>query len=45
MAPNFWSSFILIIVLLHFVVGFGYLVYKLTPRKGDVKVDPEKDQS
>lgn len=27
---------ILIILILHFVVGFGYLVYKLSPRKKDI---------
>ena len=32
---GFWTQLILIIVVLHFVVGFGYLVYKLSPRKKD----------
>lgn len=27
---------ILIILVLHFVVGFGYLVYKLSPRKKEI---------
>ncbi len=31
---NFWSILILVIVLAHFVVGFGYLMYKLSPKKG-----------
>jgi hypothetical protein len=26
-------TIILIVLILHFVVGFGYLVYKLSPRK------------
>jgi hypothetical protein len=25
----------MVLVILHFVVGFGYLIYKLSPRKGD----------
>lgn len=31
---NLWSVFILIVVLAHFVVGFGYLVFRLSPKKG-----------
>lgn len=33
------------IVLLHLVVGFGFLIYKLSPRKKTVKIEvpePEK---
>jgi Tfp pilus assembly protein PilO len=29
-------TIILIILILHFVVGFGYLVYKLSPRKKEI---------
>jgi hypothetical protein len=29
------TSIGLIIILLHLVVGFGFLIYKLSPRKGD----------
>jgi len=32
---NFWYYFIVAVVILHFVVGFGYLIYKLSPRKSD----------
>ncbi len=32
---NFWYYFIMAVVILHFVVGFGYLIYKLSPRKSD----------
>ena len=32
---NFWSTFILIVVIIHFVIGFGYLVYKLSPQGKD----------
>jgi uncharacterized protein YqhQ len=37
---NFWFYIIIAIVLLHVVVGFGYLIYKLSPRK---KEDKNKD--
>jgi hypothetical protein len=26
---------LLAVILLHFIVGFGYLIYKLSPRKKD----------
>lgn len=38
---NFWYYIFIIIVLLHVIVGFGYLVYKLSPRKKDD--DSKKD--
>jgi len=34
---NFWFYIIMIIVILHFLVGFAYLIFKLSPRKGDKK--------
>jgi hypothetical protein len=34
---NFWYYFIMVVVILHFVLGFGYLIYKLSPRKNDKK--------
>ena len=34
---NFWLYFIMVIVILHFVIGFGYIIYKLSPRKSDKK--------
>ncbi len=34
---NFWFYTIMIIVIAHFVVGFGYLIYKLSPKKEDKK--------
>jgi len=34
---NFWYYFIMVAVILHFVIGFGYLIYKLSPRKSDKK--------
>ena len=30
---NFWFYTIMIVVILHVVVGFAYLLYKLTPKK------------
>jgi uncharacterized protein YqhQ len=35
MTSGFWEKIIIAVILLHFVVGFGYLIYKLSPRKGD----------
>ncbi len=32
---NFWFYFLIVAVILHFVIGFGYLIYKLSPRKSD----------
>jgi hypothetical protein len=34
---NFWTFFVIAIIVLHFVVDFGYLIYKLSPMKGDKK--------
>ncbi len=31
------TTIVIIILALHFVVGFGYLIYKLSPRKEDKK--------
>jgi len=44
---NFWYYFIMVVVILHFVLGFGYLIYKLSPRKSDKKKDEilDKDDS
>jgi hypothetical protein len=39
METGFWEKIILVIIVLHFVVGFGYLIYKLSPRKGDKKME------
>lgn len=32
---NFWYYFIMAVVILHFIIGFGYLIYKLSPKKSD----------
>ncbi len=42
---NFWYYFIMVAVILHFVVGFGYLIYKLSPRKSDKKKEETSDES
>lgn len=34
---NFWFYTIMIVVILHIIVGFGYLIYKLSPKKKDEK--------
>ena len=41
---NFWYYFIMAAVILHFVVGFGYLIYKLSPRKSDKKKEEISDK-
>lgn len=38
---NLTTKIILALIALHLVVGFGWLVYKLTPRKTDKEDDPE----
>ena len=40
---NFWFYFIMVVVILHFVVGFGYLIYKLSPRKSDKKKNESEE--
>jgi flagellar basal body-associated protein FliL len=30
---------LVVVILVHFLIGFGYLVYKLSPRKGDKKAE------
>ena len=42
MEDTFWGTFVLILVLAHFVVGFIYLVFKLSPKKGENEVDDKK---
>lgn len=34
---GFWTTLIFVIVIIHFVVGFGYLIYKLSPKKKNVE--------
>ncbi len=37
------TNIILVVILLHLVVGFGWLMYKLAPRKGDELIDSSED--
>lgn len=37
------TNIVLVIILLHLVVGFGWLMYKLMPRKGDKLIDSSED--
>lgn len=37
MDSDIWSKIIMGTIVLHFVAGFGYLIYKLSPQKGDKK--------
>jgi hypothetical protein len=32
---SFWTNLVLFIIVLHFIVGIGYLIYMLSPRKED----------
>jgi hypothetical protein len=34
----------MVVVILHFVLGFGYLIYKLSPRKNDKKKEEVADE-
>lgn len=36
---NFWFYTIMIVVLLHIIIGFAYLLYKLSPKKKNKKHD------
>jgi hypothetical protein len=35
---------ILVIIVLHLIAGFGWMVYKLTPRKGEEIIDSSQDE-
>lgn len=35
------TKIILGLIILHLLVGFGWLLYKLSPRKDDTRDDPE----
>ena len=39
---DFWFYTIMVIVILHFIVGFAYLIIKLSPKKGDKKKGDKK---
>jgi len=40
---NIWVKIGLILIVLHLILGFGWLIYKLSPRKSDKK--NKKDES
>ena len=33
--PDLFTKILLILIILHFIVGFGYMIYKLSPKKKD----------
>lgn len=36
-----WTKIVIIAILLHLIIGFGWLVFKLSPRKKRDNQDPE----
>ncbi|MCB0495534.1 MAG: hypothetical protein KDC79_05330 [Cyclobacteriaceae bacterium] len=41
-----WVIILFVVVVLHFIAGFGYLMYKLSPKKKDDSANNDKlDQS
>jgi len=34
---NFWYYTLVIVVILHIIIAFGYLMYKLSPKKKENK--------
>ena len=40
---NFWYYTIMVVVILHVIIAFGYLLYKLSPKKKDKKQDEHKN--
>ena len=39
---DFFTNILLFLIIGHFIVGFGYLIYKLSPRKKD-QLEKDKD--
>lgn len=37
------TKIILAIIAIHLIAGFGWLMYKLSPRKGDKIIDSSED--
>ena len=44
MRSDFWFWVLIIVIGGHFVVGFGYLIYKLSPRKKDRDQNERQDE-
>lgn len=42
---DFFTNILLILIVAHFIVGFGYLIYKLSPRKKENSDDEDQNQS
>lgn len=40
---NFWFYTIMILVIAHFIVGFIYLIIKLSPKKEDKKSKKQEE--
>ncbi len=40
---SFWVKVGLIVIVLHLLLGFGWLIYKLSPRKKDKKDESQAD--
>lgn len=40
---GFWVKVGLIVIVLHLLLGFGWLIYKLSPRKKDKKDESQSD--
>ena len=36
---TFVTKIILLIIVLHLIIGFGWMIWKLSPRKGDQLID------
>lgn len=41
---DFWFYVVIAVIILHFVVGFAYLIYKMSPKKGD-KIEDDTPQN
>jgi len=39
---NFWFYTIMIVVILHVIIAFIYLLYKLSPKKKDKNMEKDK---
>jgi hypothetical protein len=40
---GFWTNVVLVLIVLHLVIGFGVLFYKIRPKKED-KNKPKKQE-
>jgi Tfp pilus assembly protein PilO len=43
MDTDIWTKIILLVLVLHFVAGFAYLVYKLSPKKNSLTNKEEEE--